>query len=82
MAAWFGDNRARIGGSNQHGMNHGAAHRVSLTARQAGEPQPASTDGFVDGLYAGRKAGLRPIHDELIRTVTGFGADGAWLLGL
>jgi uncharacterized protein DUF5655/uncharacterized protein DUF4287 len=59
----------------EHGMNHGAAHRVSLTARQASEPRPASVDGFVDGLYAGPKAGLRPIHDELIRTVTGLGAD-------
>jgi Domain of unknown function (DUF5655) len=56
-------------------MSHGAAHRVSLTARQGDEPQPASIDAVVDALYAGRKVGLRPIHDELIRTVTGFGAD-------
>jgi Domain of unknown function (DUF4287)/Domain of unknown function (DUF5655) len=60
---------------SEHGMNHGAAHRVSLTARQASEPQPVSAEGFVDGLYAGRKAGLRPVHDELIRAVTSLGTD-------
>jgi hypothetical protein len=59
----------------EHGMAHGAAHRVALTARQASEPQPASVDAFVDGLYPARKAALRPVHDKLISMISGFGAD-------
>src|SRR5207244_3100524 len=45
----------------EHGMTHGAAHRVALLARDAAAPpqqDPVAT------LYAGRKAGLRPIHES------------------
>lgn len=58
-----------------HGMSHGAAHRVSLTDREADGDKPASVDEITDTLYAGRKAGLRPVHDELMRMVTELGAD-------
>jgi hypothetical protein len=54
-----------------HGMTHGAAHRVSLLARQT--PQDATDPS--GGLYAGRKAALRPIHDALLQAVTGLGGD-------
>jgi hypothetical protein len=56
----------------EHGMAHGAAHRVALLARQAANPPPADSIG---ALYAGPKAGLRPIHDKLIEVVSGFGGD-------
>jgi hypothetical protein len=56
----------------EHGMTHGAAHRVALVARQAATPPPADPVG---ALYAGPKAGLRPIHDKLIEVVNGFGDD-------
>jgi hypothetical protein len=51
-----------------HGMTHGAAHRVSLLARNRGSATSASgaPADAVDGLYAGRKAALRPLHDELL----------------
>lgn len=45
---------------------------MSLLARQAEAPAPASP---IDVLYAGRKAGLRPIHDALMQAVNAFGAD-------
>jgi Domain of unknown function (DUF5655)/Domain of unknown function (DUF4287) len=56
----------------EHGMTHGAAHRVALLARYAAQPLPADP---VAALYAGRKAGLRPIHDKLIEMVSEFGND-------
>jgi hypothetical protein len=59
----------------EHGMSHGAAHRVSLTARQSGLEQPASVDDFTNTLYAGKKAGLRPLHDRLMDVVDGLGTD-------
>jgi len=60
-----------------YGMAHGAAHRVSLLARQtAAAPadggQPADV---VDALYVGKKASLRPLHDTLMRVIGEFGDD-------
>ena len=49
-----------------YGLAHGAAHRLSLLARQrhgAGAAAPADP---ADALYAGAKAGLRPLHDALL----------------
>jgi hypothetical protein len=58
-----------------HGLAHGAAHRVSLLARQRHDvgaadapPDPA------DALYAGAKAGLRPLHDALLGEIHALGA--------
>jgi hypothetical protein len=56
----------------EHGMTHGAAHRVALLARDATTPPPADPVG---ALYAGRKAVLRPIHDRLVEVVSEFGDD-------
>ncbi len=61
----------------EHGMTHGAAHRVSLLAR-ASTAAPADTDAAADPadpLYTGKKAHLRPIHDALMRAVHAFGGD-------
>jgi hypothetical protein len=62
---------------SDYGMTHGAAHRVSLVARQAAAP-PANPDQDGDpvgALFAGRKAGLRPLHDALMGAIAGFGDD-------
>jgi hypothetical protein len=59
----------------EHGMTHGAAHRVSLLSRQAAAPAPSSADAAVDELYAGKKAGLRPLHDQLMAVISAFGID-------
>ena len=67
----------------EYGMTHGAAHRVSLVARQA-PPAPAGPDqdGRPDqdgdpagALYTGRKADLRPLHDALMTAISAFGDD-------
>jgi len=60
-----------------YGMTHGAAHRVALVARQAmAGPAVPGQDGDPAGvLYAGRKAGLRPLHDALMTAIAAFGDD-------
>jgi hypothetical protein len=76
---------------SEHGLKHGAAHRLSLLARDRttsstdhsqphSGPAPATpeqdTDPVavaVDALYAGRKAGLRPLHDQLMETINSLG---------
>jgi Domain of unknown function (DUF5655)/Domain of unknown function (DUF4287) len=61
----------------EHGMAHGAAHRVSLLSRQAAQPAAAaaSADAATDDLYTGKKAPLRPLHDRLMTVVGGLGGD-------
>ena len=70
-----------------HGMAHGAAHRVSLLSRQAAVPDAAlasatasgpataSPSDVADALYAGKKASLRPLHDQLMAEILGLGPD-------
>ena len=57
-----------------HGLAHGAAHRVSLLARQRADTGVAVSPDPADALYAGAKAGLRPLHDALLGEVRVLGA--------
>jgi hypothetical protein len=68
----------------EHGLPHGAAHRVSLTARQQashnqaspGQASPTTTpEDPVSALYTGRKAALRPLHEELMTAIRALGDD-------
>ncbi len=59
---------------SDHGMTHGYANFVAhelLGGTSAGVPD----DDLVDGQYAGKKAGLRPIYDALLAAVATFGKD-------
>ena len=60
-----------------YGMTHGAAHRVSLVAREKATEAAASGPGSdpVSALYTGKKASLRPLHDALMTTIQAFGDD-------
>src|SRR5262244_1063959 len=60
-----------------YGMTHGAAHRVSLVAReQASQAAAAGADSDpVSALYTGKKASLRPLHDALMTAIQAFGDD-------
>jgi hypothetical protein len=60
-----------------YGMTHGAAHRVSLLSRQPAAPGavPASPSALADALYTGKKAALRPLHDQLMAVVSALGPD-------
>ena len=57
-----------------HGLAHGAAHRVSLLARQRDHAGLAATPDPADALYAGAKAGLRPLHDALLGEIRALGS--------
>jgi hypothetical protein len=59
----------------EHGMRHGAAHRVALLVLTTDQPAPPNTATAVDLLYAQKKAALRPVHDALIAAVNAFGND-------
>jgi hypothetical protein len=58
--------------SVEDGMAHGAAHRVSLLSRQpaATAAAPASPGALADALYTGKKAALRPLHDQLMASIS------------
>ena len=60
-----------------YGMAHGAAHRVSLLSRQpaATDAAPASPGALADALYTGKKAALRPLHDQLMAMISSLGID-------
>lgn len=55
----------------EYGLSHGNANTLVHTAARQTEPQ---TD-LVAAQYAGAKAGLRPIYDELVAAATSFGED-------
>jgi hypothetical protein len=57
----------------EHGMSHGFANFVALTALKPDES--ASGEDAVDTIYAGPKAALRPLHDAAVAAATGFGPD-------
>jgi hypothetical protein len=57
-----------------HGLAHGAAHRVSLLARQRDAGATRVPSDPADDLYAGAKAGLRPLHDALLGEIRALGA--------
>jgi hypothetical protein len=59
---------------SDYGMTHGAAHRVSIVARQAAQPAERDRDP-IGAMYTGKKAGLRPLHEALMKAVEALGDD-------
>ena len=55
-----------------HGMSHGLANFAALTALK---PAGSSPDDLVDAMYAGSKAGTRPLHDAAVEAARAFGSD-------
>lgn len=58
----------------KHGMGHGYANLVAQRVLAGGAPEPAGED-LVAAQYAGAKAGLRPLYDQLAKAVGKFGSD-------
>ena len=58
-----------------HGLTHGYANLVAQRFLQAANGGPASGDDLVCTLFAGPKAGLRPLYDRVIAAATGLGPD-------
>ncbi len=59
----------------EHGMGHGNANLIALTARgEHGADAPASDD-LLEAQYAGTKAALKPMYDDLMKKIGKFGGD-------
>ena len=58
----------------EHGVTHGFANLIAHQTLQAGKPE-ATGDDLVDAQYAGAKASLRPIYEQLAAAVGDFGGD-------
>jgi hypothetical protein len=56
----------------RHGLGHGYANSLALVFRGYGE---ASGEDLLAGLFAGSRAGLRPIYDRLSEVCLGMGGD-------
>ena len=57
----------------EHGLARGAAHRLSLLARQRPDVGAAAPADPAGALYTGAKAGLRPLHDALLGQIRTLG---------
>ena len=55
-----------------HGLSHGYANMLALLATGYGT---AGEDELLTGLFAGPRAGLRPIYDRVESVISGFGDD-------
>ena len=56
---------------DDHGVTHGYANLISAKARESGDDE---TD-LVAAQYSGAKAGLRPLHDEIVKFASALGKD-------
>lgn len=54
-------------------LGHGDANTLAHAVQRAGETAPASPASAIEAMYAGPKAGLRPIHDALMTAINTFG---------
>jgi predicted transport protein len=57
---------------SEHGLSHGYANMLALLATGYGT---STEDELLTGLFAGPRAGLRPIYDRVESVITGFGDD-------
>ena len=55
------------------GLGYGDANTLALMAKQAASPAPAADADPLDAIYAGAKAALRPLHEQLVACIDGFG---------
>jgi len=58
-----------------HGIGHGYANLVAHKLKEAVAGGPVGEDDLVTAQYAGKKAGLRPIHDAVVAAAKQLGTD-------
>lgn len=56
------------------GMGHGDANTLVHVAKRAAGPAAPPASDPLDGIYAGAKAALRPVHERLMAGIGAFGA--------
>ena len=59
---------------DKHGMGHGYANLVAHRVLAGDAPGPGGDD-LVEAQYAGKKAPLRPLYEQLAKAVAKFGPD-------
>lgn len=59
----------------KHELGHGYANLVAMHARQAATGAAVGPVDLVDAQYAGAKAALKPLYDQIIAAVLKLGAD-------
>lgn len=60
---------------SEHAVTHGYANLIARMHLDAAAGDQGAAIDLVEVQYAGPKAGLRPIYDEIIRLVSAFGDD-------
>lgn len=60
---------------SEHAMGHGNANLVVLTARGAAGADAPGDDDLVGAQYAGAKAALKPLYDDLLKKIGKLGGD-------
>lgn len=58
-----------------HGVTHGFANTIAIMYRQKVSGGPSSGNELVEAQYAGGKAAMRPLYEEILKTVQAFGRD-------
>jgi predicted transport protein len=66
---------ARVWLKEKHGLGHGQAGMIAAELTGGPEFAVKSGDELVDGQYADKKAGLRPIYDKLAQAARKLGKD-------
>ncbi|MEE2565328.1 DUF5655 domain-containing protein [Hyphobacterium marinum] len=59
---------------SEHGVTHGFANLIAHKALKSSAADADEGD-LVAAQYAGKKAGLKPVYDQLVAMVEGFGSD-------
>ncbi|MBN8637633.1 MAG: DUF4287 domain-containing protein [Anaerolineae bacterium] len=59
----------------EHGLSYGYANLVVHTANSSAAATTDDRDSLIEAQYAGGKAALRPIYDQLADIIRGFGDD-------
>ena len=59
----------------EYGVSHGFANTIVLIYRQKAEGGSPDTEDMLAAAFAGPKAALRPLYDEVVKAVQGYGSD-------
>lgn len=60
---------------SEHGLPQNTQWTLADAAARAAGWQPPSTEAYVDALYSGKKAALRPLHDPVSALALSMGTD-------
>jgi hypothetical protein len=60
---------------DENGVTHGFANTITILYRRQVDGEQPSDEDMVAKQFAGGKEALRPLYDEIIATVKGFGDD-------